>query len=453
MSTEIERAVSENFQDGDAEGLNRNALFSRESAQNGPVKEGRVFKKAKRTVRSPRKSESDGDDASLSPTGLHLNGQAVAFSKNSRKSRTGFGRGLPKKGGAGGKGVWGKPGVVEESSGYMDANDPNYDSDSQEAIRLEKVIPALDEDQLHRALEPILHEYLEHGDSTEVKILLRDLNIDGQRHHIASTAVSLALDRHDPHRELTSRLISDLHGPVLSTTDLSAGFNALLDNLQDLTLDTPDAPTVLGQFIARAVADDCLTKDFISSYKGHVDSTLVQKALEKAEVLIQMGSIAQLDTVWGQGGGNRPVKYLTNKIVMLLREYMDSSDATEAMRCLRELDVPHFHHELVYQAALIAIEDSTDQAAEAMTTILKFFYNTNIITPEQLRKGVLRVFDDMPDICVDVPAAYALLERLGNKLYGAGVLNDDLMKEMPTRGRKRFVSEGDGGKIKEAQLH
>ena len=36
-------------------------------------------------------------------------------------------------------------------------------------------------------------------------------------------------------------------------------------------------------------------------------------------------------------------------MVELLKEYMDSGDLNEAMRCLQELDVPHFHHELVYQ--------------------------------------------------------------------------------------------------------
>jgi len=35
-------------------------------------------------------------------------------------------------GGAGGKGVWGKPGSeLEETSICQDINDPNYDSDSQ----------------------------------------------------------------------------------------------------------------------------------------------------------------------------------------------------------------------------------------------------------------------------------------------------------------------------------
>ena len=47
----------------------------------------------------------------------------------------------------------------------------------------------------------------------------------------------------------------------------------LLGELAELSLDTPDAAEVLGNFMARAVADDCLPPAFISS---HMDSTQTQ---------------------------------------------------------------------------------------------------------------------------------------------------------------------------------
>ncbi|XP_037300975.1 programmed cell death protein 4-like [Manduca sexta] len=50
--------------------------------------------------------------------------------KNSRRPRNGHGRGLPKKGGAGGKGVWGAPGSELLEEYVEDANDPNYDSEA-----------------------------------------------------------------------------------------------------------------------------------------------------------------------------------------------------------------------------------------------------------------------------------------------------------------------------------
>lgn len=44
-------------------------------------------------------------------------------------------------------------------------------------------------------------------------------------------------------------------------------FESLLENLPDLILDTPDAIVVLGNFIARAVADDCLPPKFVMTNK------------------------------------------------------------------------------------------------------------------------------------------------------------------------------------------
>lgn len=48
-------------------------------------------------------------------------------------------------------------------------------------------------------------------------------------------------------------------------------FDILLRNLADLTLDTPDASTVLGNFLARAIADDCIPPKVINSYKETID--------------------------------------------------------------------------------------------------------------------------------------------------------------------------------------
>ena len=73
-------------------------------------------------------------------------------------------------------------------------------------------------------------------------------------------------------------------------------------------------------------------------------------ALCKADTLLSMKhGLVRLDNVWGVGGGDRPVKYLIKKIVLLLKEYLCSGDIKEATRCLQELEVPHFHHELVYE--------------------------------------------------------------------------------------------------------
>jgi len=44
-----------------------------------------------------------------------------------------------------------------------------------------------------------------------------------------------------------------------------------------------------------------------------------------------------------------------------------------------------------------------------------------------------RLFADIHDISVDVPAAYTLLDTLANKLHSKQVLGDSLMKDLPSR--------------------
>jgi len=262
--------------------------------------------------------------------------------------------------------------------------------------------------------------------------------------------VELAMDHKPSHRELASVLISDLYQKVISQRDIGKAFDFLLKNLSDLVLDTPDAPTILGNFMARAIADDCIPPKFILSYKGHVEDELSGKALCRADTLLNMKhGLVRLDNVWGVGGGLRPVKYLIKQIVLLLKEYLCSGDIEEASRCLRELEVPHFHHELVYEAVVMVIESMHEKTEEAMCKLLQALFRSFIISIEQMKNGFERVYDVMPEIVIDVPAAYNILERFVVRCKTGGVLTDELVRKMPSRGRKRFVSEGDGGLIKE----
>ena len=51
-----------------------------------------------------------------------------------------------------------------------------------------------------------------------------------------------------------------------------SGFDELLTQLGDLSLDTPNAPEVLGNFIARAVVDDCLPPAYVDNHVQTTDS-------------------------------------------------------------------------------------------------------------------------------------------------------------------------------------
>ncbi|XP_021003270.1 programmed cell death protein 4 [Parasteatoda tepidariorum] len=408
--------------------------------------ENRVKRKAKRPSKLVVSEENSVGNV------VNVNGSYLRYTKNSRRSRNGLGRGLPKKGGAGGKGTWGKPGselMLEVEDIVSDIHDPNYDDENQDDCEFEAIAPELSFDDLEKTVEPIICEYFEHGDTKEVIACLGELNFGKLRSQIVWFAINLAMERKPSLREMTSVLLSDMYGHILRLEDIAAGFDNLLQSLPDLILDTPDAATVLGNFIARAVADDCLPPKFVQSYKGKVECVHARAALEHADALLSMKhGLVRLDNVWGVGGGMRPVKYLINQMHLLLKEYLCSGDSDEACRCIRELEVPHFHHELVYEALIMVIEDMRDSSMDLMCKLFQVLASSMIVTPDQMTRGFLRVYGEMPDIVIDVPPAYTVLEKFVNSCHAAGFLLDDVVKKMPSRGRKRFVSEGDGGLVK-----
>lgn len=421
------------------------------AAPTGSIHEARLKAKVKRRLRKTSSRDSGRGD-SLSDNGDVVRSVVPPTSpkgKLNRKSRMGKGRGLPKKGGAGGKGVWGTPGVVYDED-EVDVKDPNYDAEQENCV-YETVVLPLDEETFEKTLTPIVQEYFEHGDANEVAELLGELNLGGMRGDVPMLAVSLSLEAKASHRELTSRLLSELCGGcILTCGDVEASFHKLLKELTDLVLDTPTAPQMLGQFIARAVADNILPKSFIDGYKGRVDCEYTRAALDRAAVLLRMSRWTglRIDNLWGSGGGQRPVNQLIKEVNLLLKEYLLSGDTVEAERCLRELEVPHFHHEFVYEAVVMVLESKGERTLQMILQLLKSLCASTVITVDQLRRGFERVYLDMADISIDVPCAYSLLEQFVEQSFNAGVIDKKLRDLCPSRGRKRCISEGDGGRLK-----
>ncbi|XP_018418070.1 PREDICTED: programmed cell death protein 4 isoform X2 [Nanorana parkeri] len=448
---EVERPSEINANlDGDEENTGTDQIRN-EVNGNGSVSsinEAKLHAKAKRRLRK-NSSRDSGRGDSVSDNGENARGVLPTSPKAKlmdRKSRTGKGRGLPKKGGAGGKGVWGTPGQVYDVE-EVDIKDPNYD-DQDNCVYETTVLP-LDENAFEKSVTPIVQEYFEHGDTNEVAEMLRDLNLGEMKSGLPVLAVSLALEGKASHREMTSKLLHDLFGTVLSAQDLASSFDKLLQELPELALDTPRAPQLVGQFIARAVGDGILNRTYMESYKGIVDCEHARSALNRATILLAMTKGGRkIDSVWGSGGGQQPVKKLVKEIDMLLKEFVLSWDVAEAERCLQELEVPHFHHELVYEAVLMVLEASGDTTYKMMLQLLESLWKSGVITLDQMKRGYDRIYREIPDINLDAPHAYSVLERFVEDCFKAGIISKQIRDQCPSRGRKRFVSEGDGGRLK-----
>lgn len=404
-----------------------------------------VASKSKRT-RSKSESAHQSHQTLKELSGLDI--KSAKDKAHDRRPKNLKGSGKPKKEGGGGKGTWGKNGQVYEEESFTDPDDPNYDSDTNkgEDMVLQEVKPDLTSAEFDKVATPIFQEYYDHGLTAEVSASLQELNITHLKHRIVYLTILIAMEKKGAQREQTSVLLSDLYGyRVLCEQDFELGFQASMNALDDMMLDTPDANQVLGRFMARCVADDCLNPCYIKEHLQHPTES-ARVALETANrLLLQKHGIVRLDTVWGFGGGIRPVKLLIKEIILLIKEFLSSRDFKEAERCVMDLDVPHFHHEIVFEAIQIGLEAGSNVGLQNITDLLKHLHDAAMITDDQMNSGFERVYATMDDIVLDIPRAYKHLENLLEQCCRAGVVSLEMRQKAPHRGRKRYVSEGDFG--------
>lgn len=167
-----------------------------------------------------------------------------------------------KKQGGHGKGEW-KEHLEPMDPDYqppMDPNDPLYDEEEHGKYILSggggtesgprgydeansKAIygPMLTLSEFKLQVAASVKEYFDATDSDEVIRTLLEMNCQEFHREIVKKAISLAMDKGPRERELTSRLLTSLHPTPMSEEDMELGFMTLLDSLDDLRTDVPDA--------------------------------------------------------------------------------------------------------------------------------------------------------------------------------------------------------------------
>ncbi|GAX25160.1 hypothetical protein FisN_15Lh288 [Fistulifera solaris] len=354
-----------------------------------------------------------------------------------------------KKQGGHGKGQWKElmdPSYAEKDP--IDEKDPIYDEaedssryilSSMESDVAEKrgydpgtskavYGPLLTLSEFKLQLTECLHEYYDSADTDEVIRTLEELGCQEYHSEIVKKAVSLALDKSSRSRELTSRLLTCLHPTPMTMSDMTTGFEKLLDSMEDLQTDVPDAATIVASFLARAVVDEVLPPAFMSDQNNNRPGDLV---IEKALTLLSREHCtARLEKVWGPGDG-RPVEDLKKDMDQLLQEYLLSCELDEAARCVKELEAAHFHHELVKRGVFAAMEKDGMKAdgdpdahsnLDAMAALFGFLVRNAIVSEYQVKKGIDRLHTILPDLTLDVPMAPSLLTTFEDLALQQGCL-------------------------------
>jgi len=271
-----------------------------------------------------------------------------------------------------------------------------------------------------------VREYFDASDPDEVVRCIDEMRCRDYHPEVIKRAVSLGLDAGPRERELVSRLLACLHPNPLADAEMELGFEVLLDSIDDLVIDIPDAKDMVGSFLARAVVDEVLAPAFLSNRNNaHPGDCVVEKAVS---LLSREHCTARLEKVWGPGDG-RPVAELKEIMDQLMKEYLLSRELDEAASCVRELKASHFHHELVKRGVKVAMEeDGRDHASEssaldAMAALFQFLVNNSIVSEYQVAKGVSRLRKMLSDLKLDVPAAPKMLDEFEEMARIGGFLH------------------------------
>lgn len=329
--------------------------------------------------------------------------------------------GSPKKGGAGGKGTWGKGGLDDLITDKISSKDPNYNSDEEgEGVVLHDIPVALPELPELR----ILSEFFIEADNAEVARQIKESNINPV--DFVRRAVYHGMDHQPYERELVSTLLSYLYGNSITSDQFVEGFQTAINKLDDHILDIPLADEMLGKFIARAIVDEIIPPSFLKS--SFVDTKLTNNAITLAANLINDPHRSRkLEHIWGPGD-LLSVKRLKIEVHHIIDEFVTTGDKNEADRCVRKLNAPNFHSQLVRYAIRAAIESKTDANRNKITELLSFLSKEGLLSQDHVNRGFKQFSDQVEDVILDVPSAKVIFEDIVQSSQSSGLLSADYNK-------------------------
>lgn len=245
-------------------------------------------------------------------------------------------------------------------------------------------------------------------------------------------SVNLSLDRDASARELLAELFAAVE---LSERGAARGFALLLHSCADIAVDVPDAPAQLALFLARAVVDRvilstasvqhelALLPSDSSRYAVAIRSSTTsdpeseaepQKVLQTSQQILKHArGTERVQLAWG---GRHFMRTATAKqrFEHALAEFRYSSDVKEVARIVRDANIPHFAHEIVRQAVILAMTHFECQ--DAVIRLLEHLATSNTISHSQLDKGLQIVATQLCDLSMDIPDAKSRYEFVVSQL-------------------------------------
>jgi programmed cell death protein 4 len=350
---------------------------------------------------------------------LHDHGTKLAVNHHKNVGHHGSVKKVIEKRGGVGRGAWGKPGSAEVNAPkVLNRSDPNFDEYEDGNVVIDDITLLTSGDLRKMAVQDILVEYIESGD---VKEALYDLNlrkyIEGA--DFVEACLGYGIDHHAYERELISQLLSAAH-PIFEGRGYEEGFQRVLYNLPDVTLDVPNAAEFVGLFAARCMYDDVLPPKFIKD--AIVENEQAKLAVSLAfNMENNPAERSRLENVWGPASLHS-VDRLRDEVNVILKEYLVSLDVNEADRAIVELNSPSFMSQVVKQAIYMGIESGNHRPRELILALLKSWVQSSILSEYHLFHGFELAVRNIDEIKLDVPRSEEILNQIIGEAKKLGLL-------------------------------
>ncbi|KAJ0257631.1 MA3 DOMAIN-CONTAINING TRANSLATION REGULATORY FACTOR 2 [Hirschfeldia incana] len=286
-------------------------------------------------------------------------------------------------------------------------------------------------------VKSIIREYFLSGDALEVVHCLETelgaCSSQQLRAIFVKYLMTLAMDRKKREKEMACVLLSSLGFPA---KDVRRAFSMLIESADDTALDNPVVVEDLAMFLARAVVDEVLAPrdldELLSQTTG--SSVVGERVIQAAKTLLKARlSGERILRCWGGGGvveTSSPgctASEVKEKIQVLLDEYVSGGELGEACRCVKELGMPFFHHEVVKKSVVRIIEE--DEKKERVWELLRVCFESGLVTIYQMTKGFKRVGEAVEDLCLDVPDALEKFRSCVERAKVEGFLDESFVFE------------------------
>jgi programmed cell death protein 4 len=283
------------------------------------------------------------------------------------------------------------------------------------AITAASIPSSMNMSEFKTAVTKRIQELFVSEDVADFVASISDLKAPALNFEVVRRLMTVAIERNSRECELASRALARLsEEEILSVDDVAKGFERVFELADDLELDTPQAKDYVARFLARAVADECLPPSFLTDkYIETLGGVIVQRA---KSLLSISHAAARLSRVWGatalvqsDDDDEGYVNVLKAEIKLLLTEYLSSGDIDEAVVCVKRLDAPHYHHELVKRAVVLALDGKQRQRA-MMSTLIYELYTRGVLSSVQVALGFRRLAEEVADLELDTPGAAKVLQ-------------------------------------------